>query len=111
MLPCYQGMGFLYLKKPPVRPLSPSMAKCTISLAASSGVTRAMCPPISVLTQLGHTAFTLMLLSLSYCAMIKVRALSAALEILYAATFPPISLIAPYPDETFTILPYPFFPH
>ena len=38
LLSCYQGIGFLYLKKPPLGPLPSSTAKWMISVAVATGV-------------------------------------------------------------------------
>ena len=77
----YQSIGSLSRKNPPVGLLSGSVASQTIVSAPCSVVRGAFCPPISVLTQPGQTAFTRIFLSLSSSAKIRVNAFNAVFDI------------------------------
>ena len=73
--------------------------------AAPSATGRPPAPPISVATQPGQTAFTRIPVPESSAARIRVSALSATFETLYAGVPPPILVSDPLSLDTFTIRP------
>src|SRR5205807_4214056 len=90
-------------KKPPVGPLSRSVA-ATIMLAAPSATLRgAPGPPISVATQPGQTEFTRMCALRSSAARVRVIAFSAAFVTWYAGGPAPMLASDPDSEDTLTI--------
>src|SRR5262245_21356944 len=96
--------NFLPSRKNP--PVGPSSGKSTAhnTLAAPSATGRPP-PPMSVLVQPGHTAFTSTPLCASSAARIRVSALSAAFDTEYAGVPAPIDASEPASEETLTIRP------
>src|ERR1700690_1773838 len=78
----HQGITFLSRRNWPVRSRGASVASHVTVSAPCWTVRGAFAPPMSVLTQPGHTEFTVMLLSRNAAANWRVTALSAVLEIL-----------------------------
>src|ERR1700690_1785035 len=78
----HQGIAFLSRRNWPVRSRGASVASHVTVSAPCWTVRGAFAPPISVLTQPGHTEFTVMFLSRNAAANWRVTALSAVLEIL-----------------------------
>src|SRR6185436_12895581 len=89
-------------KNPPVGPSSPSRT-AQVTLAAPSATGRPPAPPMSVATHPGQTAFTSTRSDRSSAARIRVRALSAAFETLYAGVPALMSASDPLPLDTLTI--------
>src|ERR1041384_5389964 len=87
----YHGDGFPSKKNPPVGPLSGNVAAHTIPFDPSStGRPPPPLPPISVDTHPGSTELTKIPVSRSSAARIRVNALRAVLETLYAGVPAPM---------------------
>src|SRR5262245_54533750 len=63
-------------------------------------------PPMSVATHPGHTALTRILAGASSAARMRVSALRAAFDVLYAGVPPPSAESDPASDDTLTIRPW-----